>query len=224
MLPAVLEEALATGEVVRGDGIRIPLHSNVSLEEAQRLYDVVHSRSPAATIEIGFAQGISTLAIVQALCDAGADATHHVVDPLQDTVYEGVGLANLERAGLRERVRFHSAWPEEVVPTFPRAGFAFIDSSHLFDFTIVDFVLIDKRLEVGGVIGFHDYWMDSIKKVVAYILTNRRYRVHDDLARSTRPLPTDGELAADAFVRRRNLIFIEKLGHDDRDWQFHREF
>ena len=58
---------------------------------------------------------------------------------------------------------------------FPRVQFAFIDASHLFDLSVLDFTLIDKRLDVGGVVGFHDLWMPSLQKLVRYILTNRDY-------------------------------------------------
>jgi predicted O-methyltransferase YrrM len=197
-------------------------------------------------IEIGLAHGISTLAITQALVHNGSGGRHYVVDPFQHAAYDGVGLANLDRAGLREHVEFYEAFPEEVVPRFPRADFAFIDGSHLFDLAIVDFVLIDKRLNTGGLIGFHDLWMLSVLKVLRYILTNRSYRVHDDVAR--RPLPARdhrraqlGAVArrvprADRVLRpevlrpsldlgiRDKMVFIQKTGDDERDWRYHRQF
>ncbi len=180
MLPTVLTEAIASGEVSRPDGTRTPLLANVSIAQAQRLYDLVRALQPEVTIEIGLAHGISAMAIVQALHDNGR-GVHHVVDPFQGSSWDGIGLANLERAGLAGRVRFSEAFAEEVVPALPRAGFAFIDASHLFDLTLVEFVLVDKRLEVGGVIGFHDLWMVSLQKVARYVLTNRHYRIREDV-------------------------------------------
>ncbi len=245
MLPPVLESALATGEVIRPDGTRAALHSNVSGEQAARLYNLVRARKPDVTIEIGLGQGISALAITQALHDNGSGAVHHIVDPYQSR-YEDIGLANLERAGLGEHFRFYEALPEEAVPTLPTAGFAFIDASHLFDLTMLDFVLVDKRLEVGGLIGFHDLWMSSLQKVLRYILTNRSYRMYDDVppmpvtARSKR----NSQLSAlarriphaDRVLRpevlepteelgvRLRMGFIEKTGQDERHWRFHRQF
>ena len=246
MLPAVLEDALATGEALRADGSKTPLHSNVSHEEAVRLYNLVRTLDPAITIEIGLAHGISTLAITQALLHNGSGARHYVVDPFQHESYDGVGLANLDRAGLREHVEFYEAFPEDVVPRLPKADFAFIDASHLFDLTMLDFVLVDKRLNTGGLIGFHDLWMGSLRKVLRYVLANRSYRLHDDVA--PRPLPARerrkahvGALArripqADRVFRpevlqpatdlgiRESMVFIEKTGDDERDWRFHRDF
>jgi predicted O-methyltransferase YrrM len=246
MLPTVLEDAFASGEVLRADGSKTPLHSNVSREEAMRLYNLIRTLDPEVTVEIGLAQGISTLAIAQALLRNGSGGRHYVVDPFQHTDWDGVGLASLDRAGLRDHVEFYEAFPEDAVPGFPTAGFAFIDASHLFDLTILDFVLVDKRLKVGGLIGFHDLWMGSLRKVLRYILANRSYRLHHDVApgplsASQRRKAQIGALArrvphADRVFRpevlwpatelgiREGMAFIQKTGGDERRWQFHREF
>ena len=241
-LPAVLLDILSSGVAINRDGVETPLQSNVSLAEAQRLYDLVRARRPEVTIELGFAQGISTLAIAQALEDNGC-GTHYVVDPFENSLYEGVGLMGLDRAGLRDRVVFHEALVEEVVPSLPGASFAFIDSSHLFDLTLMDFILVDKRLDTGGLIGFHDLWLPGVLKAVRYIVTNRNYRVYDDVP--TRPTPTKWHVG-NSVVRRipraelvfrpevielsmdldltRMMTFVEKLNGDTRSWDFYRSF
>ena len=119
MLPAVLEDAFATGEVLRADGSKTPLQSNVSYGEALRLYNLLRTLDPEVTIEIGLAQGVSTLAITHAVLHNGSGARHYVVDPFQHAGYDGVGLANLDRAGLRECVEFSEEFPEDVVPRLP---------------------------------------------------------------------------------------------------------
>ncbi len=241
-LPAVLLDVLDSGVAVTRDGVETPLHSNVTLTDAQRLYDLVRARRPEVTIELGFAHGTSALAIAQALEDNGY-GTHHVVDPFENRDYEGVGLTSLIRAGLRDRVVFHEAFAEEVVPSLPRTSFAFIDSSHLFDLTLMDFILIDKRLDIGGLIGFHDLWLPGVLKAIRYIVTNRDYRVYGDTP--TQPTPTRWHVG-NAVVRRipraglvfrpevmelsmdleltRLMTFVEKLGEDTRTWRFHRSF
>lgn len=245
MLPTVLREAIESDEVVRADGTRTPLLGNVTEEQAQRLYDLVRRLRPDVTIEIGLAHGISALAITQALDDNGT-GVHYVLDPYQSTYWENIGLANLERAGLSDRVRFYAAFPEDVVPGFPPADFAFIDASHLFDTTILEFVLVDKRLHVGGVIGFHDLWMASLSKALRYILTNRSYRIHEDVPprqertawrrrravsmlarrvpRADRIFRPEVLLLRPDLGIRDTMIFIEKTADDDRDWEFHQPF
>jgi predicted O-methyltransferase YrrM len=242
-LPAVLLDVLDSGVVVNSDGVETPLLGNVSLTDAERLYEVVRALRPEVTLELGFAHGISSLAIVQALEDNGR-GTHHVVDPFENRVFGGVGLTNLARAGLRDRVVFHESYAEEVVPSLPRASFAFIDSSHLFDLTLMDFILVDKRLDIGGIIGFHDLWLPGLVKALRYIVTNRKYRVHNDIP--TQPTPAKWRIG-NAIVRRiphagfvfrpevmelsmddlglvQQMTFVEKLGDDTRNWDFYRSF
>ena len=110
---------------------------------------------------------------------------------------------------------------------------------------MVDFVLIDKRLEVGGVIGFHDLWMNALQKLLRYILANRAYRVYEDQPRQRSPKPNrvrasriarrvpNAErifrpevlpLSDDLGIPRTSLVFIEKLSDDDRTPDFHRAF
>jgi predicted O-methyltransferase YrrM len=241
-LPTVLLDMLDGNVAVNDDGDKTPLHSNVSLTDAQRLYDLVRSRRPEVTVEIGFAQGISALAIAQALEDNGC-GTHHVVDPFENSLYEGVGLTSLDRAGLRNRVVFYEGFVEDVVPSLPCTSFAFIDASHLFDLTLMDFILVDKRLDIGGLIGFHDLWLPGVLKAVRYIVTNRDYRVYGDVP--SQPTPTKWqvgnavvkripraelvlrpevmELSADLDLNRM-MTFVEKLSGDTRSWDFYRSF
>ena len=138
---------------------------------------------------------------------------------------------------------FHEAYAEEVVPSLPRTSFAFIDASHLFDLTLMDFILVDKRLDIGGLIGFHDLWLPALVKALRYIVTNRDYRVYGDIP--TRPTPNKWHIA-NAIVRRlpraelvfrpeimelsadlelaRQMTFVEKLGEESRNWDLHRPF
>jgi predicted O-methyltransferase YrrM len=245
-IPTVLEEAFSSGRVVAGDGAPRPLAGNVTRDEALALYRVVRALRPVTSVEVGLAQGISTTAILKALADNGA-GTHHVLDPHQRH-YDDCGLTMASRAGVAERMVFHARYAEDVIPQLGPVQFAFIDSSHLFDLTISEFVLVDKKLDVGGVIGFHDLWMPSLRKVVRYVLANRAYRVFPSpqsaaapprwraslkpaLARALRALPAAGRrmlrpevLQPWSALGLGSLVFLEKLAADDRHWTFHREF
>src|SRR5437867_4981127 len=112
MLPSVLTDALASGEALRADGTATPLRGNVPERDAQRLYDVVRVVAPCVSLELGLGQGMSALAIAQALVHNGR-VVHHVIDPYEHLKWDGVGLANLERANLEDRVRYYDAFPEE---------------------------------------------------------------------------------------------------------------
>jgi predicted O-methyltransferase YrrM len=233
-------------------GARVPLHSNVSTDEACLLYDVIRFLKPEKTLEIGFCQGISALAILQALEDNGR-GTHHVVDPFQRD-YGNAGLEMVRRAGLEGRLHFVEAFPEEVVPTMPSGfGFAFIDASHLFDLTLLDFMLVQKKLDPGAVVGLHDLWMPSLQKVWRYLTSNRSCvpcdaefrRTSDLVIRLQRPwrtrlkiaagrlagwLPGCGQAFSPEFLTPwetlgvPNLALLRTGGPDQREWTFHHTF
>lgn len=70
-------------------------------------------------------------------------------------------------------MQFYRKFAEEVFPNLSSLHFVFIDSSHLFDLTVTEFVLADKKLDVGGGMAFHDMWMPSLQTFVRYVLANR---------------------------------------------------
>lgn len=247
-LPDTLVDAITRGLAINSHGEPVPLHSNISIDEAAVLYRLVRELSPAVTVEIGFAQGVSTLAILKAHADNDRSGVHHVIDPLQ-AQYDDVGLAMVRAAGLEPWMRFHRQFADEVVPNLPRIQCAFIDSSHLFDLTISEFVLMDKRLDVGGAVAFHDMWMPSLQKVLRYILSNRSYELASKeataqpdrrrtfRARAKRTL-VDGlnRLPMARWVLNQeilcpwsildvpNLAVLRKTAEDARDWRFHKVF
>ena len=245
-LPPLLRAMLTTGRYRDSQGVEQPLHSNISAEEAITLHQLVRSLRPKDSAEIGFALGVSGLAILSALEANGGEGRHHACDPGQTSLVAGGGLEHVRRAGLSHRLEFFEKFPEEVFSTFPRLQFAFIDASHLFDFSLLDFILVDKRLDVGGVVGFHDLWMPSLQKVTRYILANRAYRIHSASPRTRSWTPRQKMKSAGAAVLRHlpyssrlfapeathpwhefntgNMIFLEKLAAEARDWRHHVAF
>ncbi len=246
-LPPVLRAAFSTGEIALPNGASgQKLESNVSPDEAVILYSVVRALRPQSSAEIGLAQGASTVAILQAIRDNGGGLLH-VMDPFQAS-YSNAGVAMVGAAGLESAWRFYRQFPEEVVPALPPLQFAFIDASHLFDLTLMEFVLVDKKLDVGGVIGFHDLWMPSLRKCIRYVLRNRAYKIHRPAAgpppqrvwRQRRQSLVGKLLNAMPASRRifsqdillpwhslglgGNIAFLEKTAPDDRDWRFHQSF
>ena len=246
VLPAILRDVFAERRVFNPRGEAVELSSNVSSEEAALLRAAVSELQPRASVEIGFAQGVSTLAILDAL-RANGRGHHHVVDPFQSRYYN-CGRAMVERAGLASHYTFYERFPEEIIPGLPSLQFAFIDSSHLFDLTICEFVLVDRKLAVGGVVGFHDMWMESQQAFVRYVLANRAYEVWrpksgDEpvgdrrdaawkrlLRTALTRLPGAPRIFAREFLKPwqdynlGNLVLLRKVAEDDRDWRFHRRF
>jgi predicted O-methyltransferase YrrM len=120
----------------------------VTLEEALRLYSTVRDLKPANTLEIGFCTGASGLAILKALEDNGL-GTHYAVDPFQTSYAGNMGGKNANKEKPGHRLRFFETFPGRPSSELPRVQFAFIDASHLFDLTMLDFVLVDKIVRAG---------------------------------------------------------------------------
>lgn len=232
-LPDALREAYRNNTVPCADGTHLKFDSNISEAEAEFLYKVVRELAPAVSVEVGLAKGASTSTILQALKDTGRPALHHVLDPFQDTEWNGAGLEMIRRAGLLDGLKFHSAFAEEVIPSLPPIDFAFIDASHLFDISLLEFVLCDKKLRVGGIIGFHDLWMGAQQKLLRFILTNRHYEAvlpqpqpglgaAELLAKIISRLPLAEHLINPKLLRPMksarygNLFLVRKTAEDDR--------
>lgn len=241
-LPPVLQNAFLNQTILTETGEIRRLSSNISCREALRLYTLVRKLRPEVTIEIGLAEGMSTLAILQALEDNQC-GTHHVIDPYQSQYWHNAGLQMIEAAKLTRRMCFYESFPEETIPNLPMLQFGFIDSSHLFDLTLLDFVLVDKKLVISGIIGMHDLWMPSLQAVYRYIVSNRAYKPYPDINQRERikgfaksmlvkllPLAASSKRRSCVEVIHPrspftlDMVFIQKTDHDERNWRFHRSF
>ncbi len=235
-------QIFSEGRVYDAQGHPHPLDSNISLAEAAELHALVKARRPVQSAEVGLGKGISALTILSAKAECPvAGAMHHVIDPFQ-AHFHHCGRAMVERLNLGSGFTLHERFPEEVIPGLPPLDFAFIDASHLFDLTLLEFVLVDKKLGCGGVVGLHDLWMPSLQKLVRFVLNNRDYRLLNATPAKPRPAWRRwlvGQAARNARLRRwmspellapfpslgaPNLVFLEKLGEDRRDWKHFVEF
>jgi predicted O-methyltransferase YrrM len=183
---SVLSEILKTGDTkTAGGSDTVKAHSSVSLSEGQFLQEIVSQLDPTVSLEVGLAYGISALFICDALNIR--DGTQHIaIDPNQHRrvcgdCWEGIGLANLRRAGYGNIVRLIEAPSYSALAELERSGqrvdFAFIDGWHTFDFALVDLFFIDRMLNVGGVVAFDDADWPAIRKVCRFVRTNLTYSV-----------------------------------------------
>jgi predicted O-methyltransferase YrrM len=240
MINPLIEKIYETGFVEDAGGDAVPvLPYGISCESGRVLYDLIRTGKPENTLETGLAYGMSALFICQAHCDNGT-GRHTAIDPCEESTYRSIGLLNLERAGLRNRLRFFPRSSAEILPQLlhekERLGFAFIDGRHLFDWVLLDFFYIDQMLEKGGIVVIDDLWMPGVRKAVSFILKNSHYRlvrppvkrhvpVWKRMLRSCRriaqnPLGRDWKLK---FIPE-NIAILRKAAGDERAWNFHRAF
>jgi predicted O-methyltransferase YrrM len=255
----VLEDILESGQTWTPAGNRLPISSAIPREEGLFLQSLIRELDPVVTLEIGLAYGVSALFI----CDAVRQVRGTrciVIDPFQchdnpwGESWQGVGLFNLNRAGLSHLVEFIDLPSHLALPKLEAAGskidFAFVDGWHTFDHTLMEFFYIDRLLKAGGVVAFDDADWPSVRKVCRYAVTNRAYQVF-----RTMPLPDEGEKLSrrrkllKAFLKHpwwstkiqallkperinsdRDLglsgrcIALRKQAEDSRPWEFHQPF
>lgn len=238
---SVLEAIYRDGQVTAADGRIIPLgRSGITYASGSLLYDLVRRHKPMRSLEVGLAYGLSALFVCQAHADNALGGSHVAVDPDETRRWEGIGVLNLERAGLGDRLTLHEGPSYAILPELVNAGesfdFAFIDGNHLFDFALVDFFYIDLMLSENGLVVFDDMWMPAIQKAVAYVLTNRTYALLPTPAGHRPDVKTRWKTALTRLRRSpldfhrplvslpTNLAVLRKLRHDDRDWEHHRRF
>lgn len=275
-----LKNIVDSKTVVDDDGHEYPLNSEVTGEVGALLQRMIRQEDPEVTLEVGLAYGVSAMFICEALQE-GRGKRHIAVDPLQfgdvhgldlqydlsqwgeydwapSTGWRGIGVRNVEQAGYGAMLEHVNAPSNLGLPALLRdktvVDFAFIDGWHTFDYVLLDFMYVDWMLREGGVVVFDDANNPAIRRVLRYVLTNRRYEVVgvDDTERKPRPLQhrvaaslaqrftrvgtavsidiatSDAELG----LPRRRSVALRKVGNDllgdgsngSRRWNHHVDF
>jgi predicted O-methyltransferase YrrM len=231
----VLREMIETQTALDPHGRPVPLHSGVSVADAEALYQQIRGRKPTQVVEVGMAFGVSTLAILTALSENGAGRLTSI-DPLPQD-YGRCGLAAVERAGFSSLHRLIEQPSALALPELLAAGttieFGYIDGWHTFDAVLLDLWYLDRMLLPGGLLGFNDCGWPAIGRAIRFLETHRRYR---EIAP---PLPTFGRRvrAALSCLRHGRLgeyqvwrdlreedRYLEKLEAWEPRWDFYAPF
>ncbi len=253
MAVAILERILATGNVTDDRGNQFPLHSGISSDEGDRISACIQRRGISRTLEVGCAFGISSLYICRAISQQ-SDPCHIIIDPMQSTQWQHVGVTNLRRAGFRFWQLIEE--PSEIaLPSLVKDGvtvqFALIDGWHTFDHVLIDFFYIDRLLEDGGIVAFDDLGMAGVNKAVRYILNYPNYSLVEPA--SEPDTPESIKRRAFGFMLRQlshvlpahmrehyfnaswlkpghdigltgSFAFLQKSGPDKRNWDWYKPF
>ena len=175
----LVEEIFARRQIPVAGGEWEPMEVYIPREQGDLLYSLVRYVLPELTVEVGMANGLSTLFIASGLQDNGA-GRHIAIDPYQSADWKQAGITLMGLAGLADRVDVIEKFSHQALPELEQSGrraqFVFIDGSHLFDYVISDFLCADRILDVGGLMAFDDSDWPAISQALRYIVTNRRYR------------------------------------------------
>jgi predicted O-methyltransferase YrrM len=175
---SVLSEIFRTHTAPDLTGRTREVFSGINEESATALYRVVRQKKPKVCVEIGFANGVSTLAVLAALEENGRGRLISV-DPNQRDEWHSVGLSVVRKSGMEGRHELvelpsHLALPRMLEQGL-RIDLAYVDGWHTFDAVLLDFFYLDKLLKVEGVIGFDNCNFRSVNKVMRFLRTHRHY-------------------------------------------------
>ncbi len=209
-----LYNAYKYGFIEDPTGTKHKLIDVTSPEEGRLIYDIVRKNKYTKTLEIGLAMGASAVWICQAHKDNGIKGLHTAIDPNQSTQYKNLGLLMVKNSGLINYFDIIENLSYFVLPTIledvqkgktSKFDFIYIDGWHTFDYTLIDFFYSDQLLNIGGTIVIDDVRHAGVKKCVSYILQNyKHYKVIEN------KLETN--------------IILAKVGEDNREWFFHKNF
>jgi len=225
----VLERLYRENSVIHRDGKRRPLcPPGIPPVKGEYLFQLVRDRRPELTLEIGFAYGLSTLFIAEALHQNGP-GRHVVIDPNEHRRFDGLGLRHLEEAGLAGCVTFLEEPAELCLPRLVEQGLrvdlAFNDSDHLFDHVITEFVLLGFLLPKGALLVFDDASLPGVQRACDFIAANRPDFA--EVRESSRRLFDRDRVPAPPLTPRGTpsmRVFRRVLENDPRDWKDYTPF
>jgi predicted O-methyltransferase YrrM len=241
---ALIEEIRRDRTVTNTGGEKLPIGKHgINAAEGRFLTEFIAGRPDIVrTLEVGCAYGLSSLHITSAL--VGRHGAHHViVDPDETTAWGGIGVTNLDRAGI-DFYELREEPSEIALPHMVKEGekfdLAFIDGWHTFDQTLIDLYYANRLVKTGGYIIIDDADWISVSKAITYFAKYPCWKVVAGAARPvTRVINLFYRIAqpfAEIFFPRwlydyvyalgkyPSMVALQKVTEDDRNWKWFRSF
>jgi predicted O-methyltransferase YrrM len=241
----IIESIITTGKTIGRNGEVVNAGSYISKVQGEAIFNLIqNNKSVLRTLEIGCANGVSSLYMCEALKNR-ENAVHTIIDPFQNTDWKGSGIVALERAGLKNYLLIEEksefALPQ-LLKEERRFDLIFVDGWHTFDHALVDCFYSNRLLETGGFLILDDADMPPIGKLAAYIgnydcyVPNRKVYVYPGnfllrvLCRIFEKVPISHNLRhrmprwAKALFRKPRMIIFKKISADSRRWNWYRPF
>lgn len=176
------KNAFREGKVYAANGEELTFHSNISPVLCDTLTAMVSTLSRPRVLEVGMAFGTSSVHLADGIRTAGGG---HLtcIDPMQETLWQGVGVHYMSRAGHDDIFDLITSPSWQILPNLVSKGlsydFIFIDGWHSFDYTLLDLFFCDMLLRDGGIMAFHDADMPQVAKALRFLETHKPYELAD---------------------------------------------
>lgn len=240
-------------QAYQNNGSKIEFTSSIDYGEAVFIRNLINELKPQKTIEIGCAEGASSLVIMEGVSTMGG--RHTIVDPFQTTYWESKGI-NLLKMFEFDEYRLIEKGSEIALPELlsndERYDFALIDGYHTFDHTLLDAFYLIRMLNVGGILLIDDVQMPAINKCLRYLYNypclKFKAQLGDDKSTASRkafdgfkkvlrsvsamaPQKWRTELLDGSVLRsddtlglRSSMVAFQKVSEDTREWNWWKPF
>jgi len=185
----VIEKLQQTTTVTGRSGRTHTLFSRHKQKEGLFLYNLIRADcSVRKTLEIGCAYGLSALHICAATEDRD-DTSHTIIDPHQNTLWDGVGIRNLYAAGFDsfDLLEKPSEFAMPILAQKEEATFdlVLVNGWHTFDHALVDCFYATRLLRLGGYLVLDSVALKSIRRVVELL---NQWPCYEEFASVREPL------------------------------------
>jgi len=241
----LLEAIYKTNQFTNSSGETVRIHSHTQKSQCEFIQSIIRNNNFKDTLEIGFAYGISTLAIIEEV--SKINGRHCVIDKFQISGWGGNGLDLIRQAGYIDNLDFFEEYCYKVLPQLmflnKKIDLAYIDSTKQFDWLLLNFFYIDKLLKIGGIVVFDDVDWPGIRKLLRYISRFPNYRLYGVYPENKRiSLSKKLRLTIKFFPKVKNLlksnvvktdyelginahcVALQKIDEDKRNWDWHVDF
>ncbi len=173
---SLLGNVFGNTKCVRDDAF---VESGMSTVELIRLNELLRANECHVALEIGMANGTSSVVICDALKKNGG-GTLTSIDPYQTgPIYNSQGIRNVCKANMQHLHRLLEEPDYLALPRLIKEGcsfdFIFLDGWHSFDYTMVDFFFADLLLKEGGIVAFHDSSSPPVYEAICFLESHKPY-------------------------------------------------
>ncbi|HMJ73524.1 MAG TPA: class I SAM-dependent methyltransferase [Solirubrobacterales bacterium] len=193
----VLENLLSSGQFCH-KGQSFPVAHNTSPDICRRYANLIVKQELTHALEIGTLFGFSTLFLADALQQTNGYLDTIDIRHRSRTWSNGQEIEDIhevaekfvKEAGLDSRVAFHAGHSNQVLARLVAENrscdFALIDGSHKFEIALLDFIGVDRMLDVGGYVALDDIGGNISAKeglsggpnrVLGAVLATSRYKI-----------------------------------------------